>query len=147
HRARQGPQRCAQDIVAIDAPGRRARDGNLRARADLEVQLLARFRIELLGVIEPARNALGIENHGRSNYRPGERPAPCFIAPGDRPHATFERGALAPERRPNLLLCERQARRGATRGCFASGCCATHAAMVPATSAKSMDPFELLSAL
>src|SRR6516225_10218315 len=58
---------------AVDPPGRRAGHRHLRGRADPGMQLLARFGIKLLGIINAARNARGIENDGRCNDRAGGR--------------------------------------------------------------------------
>ena len=85
HRARQRPQRGAQDVVAVDARGRAERDRDLRAGADLLVELLALLGVELLGIVEPARDALGIENDGGGDHRAGERSPARLVAAGDRP--------------------------------------------------------------
>ena len=97
--------------------------------------------IELLEIVEAARNASGVENDRRSNHRAGERPPARFVASGDRPHAALERGALAAKGRTDVIFCQRQSRRGTrtTDRYFAIGCFATHDAMVPATPAKSIE--------
>ena len=92
-RARQRPQRRAQDIVAIDAPRRRHGDRDLRAGADAFVEHLAPLRREPLRIVKAAGNIVGIENDGSGDDRSGERTAPGFVASGDRPHAAFERRA------------------------------------------------------
>ena len=84
---------------------------HLRRGADFLVQLLARFRIELLGIVEAARDALGVENDRRRRHRAGERSPARLVAAGDREDALVERAALAPEARAQLRLVERQALR------------------------------------
>ena len=93
---------------AVDPPGRRAGYRHLRGRADPGMQLLARFGIKLLGIINAARNARGIENDGRCNDRAGERSPARLVASGDRPDAALERRPLAPEGRAQHLLRKRQ---------------------------------------
>ena len=73
HRARQRPQRGAQDVVAVDARGRAEGDRDLGAGADLLVELLALLAVELLGIVEPARNAL--RDRGSRRRRPPDRRA------------------------------------------------------------------------
>ena len=98
-RARQRPQRGAQDVVAVDARDRAEGDRDLRRGADFLVQLFALFGVELLGVVQAARDALGIEHHRRRHHRTGERPPARLVAAGDRPDALVERAPLAPETR------------------------------------------------
>src|SRR5215470_9147275 len=107
--ARERPQRRPQDVVAVDAPRRRERNRDLRARTNLGVQLLARLRIELLGIVESARHALGVEHDRGSHDRAGDRAPARFVAASDRPDAAFDRGALAAKGRADVLLAERQA--------------------------------------
>jgi len=88
-RARQRPKRSAQDIVAVDALDCAECDRDLCAGADLFIELLALPSIELFGVVEPARNSVGIQNDGGRNHRPGKRATPGLIATGNRPNAIF----------------------------------------------------------
>src|SRR5262249_57762362 len=98
------------------------RDRDLRPRADALVELLALGRRKLLGIVEAARDALGVEDDGRGDHWSGQWTAPRFVAARNRPHAALERRALAAERGANALVPERQAGGG---GCDA----ATHTAM------------------
>ena len=68
-------------------------------------------RVELLGIVEPARDALGIEDDRRRHHRAGERPPARLVAAGDRKDALGERAPLAPEARAQDRLVERQALR------------------------------------
>ena len=111
HRARQRPERGAQDVVAIDAVGRAKRHRHFGAGANLGVELFARRGIELLGIVQAARDSLGIEHHRGRHHRSGERPPARLVAAGDRPDALVERAALAPEARAQHQLSERQAPR------------------------------------
>ncbi len=131
HRARQRPQRGAQDVVAVDARRRREGHRHLGAGADLCVELLALLAVELLGIVEPARNAVGIEDHGGGDHRTGQRPPARLVAARDRPDAALQRRALAAEGRADGLLAQRQAG-------DLMAVAATHAAMVRGTAAKSM---------
>ena len=99
HRARQRPQRGAQDIVAIDPRRRGKGDREGRGRADLLEQFLAALGGQPLGIVEALRNALGIEHHGGGHHRPGQRPAPGLVAAGDRPDAALHQRALAAKAR------------------------------------------------
>ena len=132
HRARQRPQRGAQDVVAVDARGRREGDRDLGGGANPGVELLARLRIELLRIVEPARHALGIEDHRGGHHRTGERSPARLVAARHRPDAALERRALAAEGRTDVLLAERQADDAD------GGCGATHDAMVRAGGPKSI---------
>ncbi len=82
---------------------RRHRHRHLRPRADALVKHRAPLRRQAFGIVEAARNIVGIENDGRRDDRTGKRPAPRFVASGDRPHPALERHALAPERRPQTI--------------------------------------------
>src|SRR5215469_9701514 len=140
YRARERPQRCPQDVVAVDAPRRRERNRDLRARTNLSVQLFARLGVELLGIVESARHALGVEHDRGGDDRAGERAPARFVAASDRPHAALHRGALAAEGRTDVRLAERQPHDADCRGASgdgASGCRATHGAMVRAAAPKS----------
>src|SRR6266508_3426437 len=145
--ARERPQRCPQNVVAIDAPWRR--DGNryLGAGTNLSVQLLARFGVELFRIIEPARHALGVEHDRGGNDRTGKRSPARFVAARDRPHPAFDCGALAAEGRADDLFAERQTYNanflGASGNC-ARGYRAAHGAMVRAVGFKSTGPRFLL---
>jgi len=92
----------------VDARRRRERHRDLGAAANLGIQLLAGLGIELFGIIEAARHALGIENDRGRDDRPGERPPAGLVAARDRPDAALERGALAAEGRTDVLLAERK---------------------------------------
>ena len=107
--ARQRPQRGPQDVVAVDARGRAEGDRDLGAGADFQIELFAILEGELLGIVEPLRDAVGIEDHGGGHHRPGERAAPGLVAAGDRHHAPPHGGALAPKGRADDRLIERQA--------------------------------------
>src|SRR5262249_54727577 len=126
----------------VEADAARRGDGHcdLGARADLGVQLFARFGIQLLGIVEPPRHARGVEDDGGGNDRTGERSPARFVAAGDRPHPAFEGGALATEGWTDVFLAERQTHDadfpGASRDC-ASGGRAIHGAMVRAAASKS----------
>ena len=119
--ARERPQRRPQDVVAVDARGRREGDRDLGVGANPGVELFARLGIELLGIVEPARHALGIENDRRGDDRTGKRSPARLVAARDRPDAALDRRALAAEGRTDVLLAERQARHamGAARLDFA----------------------------
>ncbi len=108
HRASERPQRCAQDIVAVDPVGRAERHGNLGGGADFRVELLALLVIELLGIIEPARDAVRIEDDGGGHHRARERTAAGLVAARHRPDALRQRAALAAERRAEDFLHQRQ---------------------------------------
>ena len=116
HRARQRPQRGAQDVVAVDALDRAERHRHLRGGADFLVQFLALRRAELLGVVQAARDALGIEDDRRRHHRAGERPPARLVAAGDREDAFVERAPLAPEARAKHGLVERQTLREGLAG-------------------------------
>ena len=73
--------------------------------------------IELLGIVEAARDALGVENDRGRRHRAGERSPARLVAAGDREDALVERAALAPEARAQLRLVERQALRARTLDC------------------------------
>ena len=109
--AGERPQRGAQNVVTIDARRRCDRDGDLGAGADFRVKTLPRRRIKLLGIIEAARDALGIEDDGRSHHRSGEWPPSRLIAAGDRPYAALQRRPLAAKTRAERSLPQRQAGR------------------------------------
>jgi hypothetical protein len=129
HRARQRPQRGAQDVVAVDARRRRHRHRDLGARADALVQHFAPLSRQLFGIVEPTRHVVRIEDDGGGNDRAGERPPARFVTAGNRPHAALERRALAAERRARLFLAKRQARRFLflARDSVAADLIATHA--------------------
>ena len=114
HRARQRPQRSLANVVAIDPGRRRERHRDLGAGADLPIELLARFRGELLGIVEPARNARRIEDDRGGDDRPGERSPPRLVAARDRRDAAVDGAALPAERRTDISFRQRQARRGRT---------------------------------
>ena len=92
------------------------------ARADALIQHLAPLRGQPLGIVEPARHVVGIENDRSGDDRPGEWAAAGLVAAGDRPDAALERRPLAPERRAQNLFVEWQTGR--------RGSIATHAAMM-----------------
>jgi hypothetical protein len=109
------------------------------AGADRRIELFAHRRAELLGIVETAGDALGIEYDGRGHHRAGQRPAPGFVAARDRPDAALQGGPLAPEGRTDIVLPEREtggaglAVRFATRGLATFGLTtrsAAHGAMV-----------------
>src|SRR5262249_25374687 len=107
----------AQNIVAVDTRRRRQRPRHLSARANALIEHGAAFRREPFGIVETARNVVGIENDGGGHYWAGERSPPRFVATGDRPYASLERCALAPEGRPgDYLFYERQTRRDVLAG-------------------------------
>ena len=109
HRARQRPERGLQDIVAVDARGRAEGNRDLGGGANPPVELLALRRRQLLGIVEPARDALGVEHDGGGDHRAGQRPAPRLVAAGNRPQPAVERGAFAPECRAHVAVVKRQA--------------------------------------
>ena len=80
-RARQRPQRGAQDIVAVDALDRAEGDRHLRRGADFLVQLLALRGVELLGIVEPARDALGSRITAAATTGPASGPLPASSQP------------------------------------------------------------------
>src|SRR5262249_7878631 len=137
---RERPQRRPQDVVAVDAPRRREGNRDLGAGTNPGVQLFARLGIELLGIIESARHALGVEHDRSSHYRAGERAPARLVAAGDRPDAALDSGALAAKGRADVLFAERQAHDAdgcGAGGYGASGCRATHGAMVRVAPSKS----------
>ena len=111
HRARQRPERGAQDVVAVDAFDRAERHRHLRRGADFLVQSFALRRAELLGIVEAARDVARIEDDRRRHHRAGERSPTRLVAAGDREDAFVERAPLAPESRAQHGLIERQALR------------------------------------
>ena len=129
HRARQRPQRGAQDVVAVDARGRREGDRHLGAGADLGVELLALFAVELLGIVEPARHALGIEDDGGGDHRAGERPPPASSQPATGQTPRF---IAARSRRKVGRMSSSPSGRRAMANCGG----ATHAAMVRGDGAQ-----------
>ncbi len=133
-RARQRPERGVADVVAVDPARRRERDRDLGAGADLCVQRLARLLGQLLGIIESARDAFGIEDHRRRDHRARERAAPRLVAARDRHEAALERAPLARKGRAELGLGKRQTlrRRGTTHG---RRSCALGAASQPQAAA------------
>lgn len=124
--------------------GGRKRHRDLGTGANLGVELFTGLGIELLGIVEPARHALGVENDRGGDDRTGKRPPARLVAAGDRPHPALYRRALATEGRTDVLLAERQANGlgGSATGCFPTGLLptgllTTHGAMVRAAGAKS----------
>src|SRR5262245_11776122 len=139
-RARERPQRRPQDVVAVDAPRRREGNRDLGAGTNPGVQLFARLGIELLGIIQAAWHAIGVELDRGSDDRTGERAPARLVAAGDRPDAAFDRGALAAKGRADVLLAERQAHDADACGAGgdgAGGWRATHGEMVRAAAPKS----------
>ena len=70
-RTLERPQRCAQNIVAIDARHRTEDHRHLRRGADFFVERFAILGVELLGIVEPARDPLGIEDYCGGNHWSG----------------------------------------------------------------------------
>ena len=99
HRARQRPQRGAQDIVAIDPRRRREGDRERRGGADFLEQFLAALGRQPLGIVDALRNPLGIEHHGGGHHRARQRTAAGLVAAGHRPDAALDQRALAPKAR------------------------------------------------
>src|SRR5450631_2558343 len=58
------------------------------------IKAVALFGGELLRVVQPARQPLGIENDGRCCDRPREGTASGFINSRDRPNAALQQGPL-----------------------------------------------------
>src|SRR5262245_9422779 len=131
HRACQRPQRGTQNVIAVDPSRRRHCDRNLGAGANLGVELLARFPVKLLGIVEATRHTLRVKDDRGGYDRAGQRSPSSLIAASDRPDATLERRALATKCRSGLLLLEQQP-------AGACGGVATHAAMVRRARPKSM---------
>jgi hypothetical protein len=84
----------------------------LRGREDPFVQGFAFLGRQLLRIVEAARHALRIEDHGGSDHRAGERPPPGLVAAGDGEQAARHRAALAREGRPFRRVPEWKTRRG-----------------------------------
>src|SRR5262249_43665267 len=139
--ASERPQRRPQDIVAVDAPWRRNGNGDLRRCANFCVQLFARLRIELFGIIKSARHALRIEHDSSRNDRTGKGPPARFVAAGNRPHTAFDRCALAAEGRAEVVISQRQPyhANGTISSC-AGGGGTSHGGMVRAAACKSTVP-------
>src|SRR5205085_11233139 len=101
--------------------------------ANFCVQLFARLRIELFGVIKSARHALGIEHARGGNDRTGERPPARFVATRDRPPTAFERRALAAEGGADVVISQRPPHHAnGTPSVWAGRGPARHGAMLPA---------------
>ena len=66
-------------------------------------------RVELFEVVEPARDARGIEHHRRRHHRAGERSPARLVAAGHRPDAAHKPAPLAPKGRTQHRLFQRQA--------------------------------------
>ena len=107
-----------------------------RAGADLCVELLALLAVELLGIVEAARNPAGIEDHGGGDHRTRQRAPARLVAARDRPHAALHRRALAAEGRADVILSQRQAL--GTNDLGPGSGSTTHAAMVRGAVGKSM---------
>ena len=99
HRARQRPQRGAQDIVAIDPRRRGEGDRKRGGGADFLEQFLAALRRQPLGIVDAFRNSLGVEHDGRRHHRTRQRTAPGLVAAGHRPDAALDQRALAAKAR------------------------------------------------
>src|SRR4029078_13717499 len=82
---------------------------DLGAGANPGIELLSRLRIQLFGVIEAARHALGIENDRRRDNRTGKRPPARLVATCTRLDEEFERRPLATKGRATALFPSRQA--------------------------------------
>src|SRR5216683_2962534 len=108
----------SQETAMRSQPSTKTRRGRVgsartaRAGADLPIELLARFRGELLGIVEPAGNARRIEDDRGGDDRPGERSPPRLVAARDRRDAAVDGAALPAERRTDSRLEQRQPRRG-----------------------------------
>ena len=99
NRARQRPQRGAQDIVAIDPRRRGKGDRKGRGRADLLEQFLAAFGRQPLGIVDAFRDPLRIEHDGGGHHRSRQRTAAGLVATGHRPDAALDQRPLAAKAR------------------------------------------------
>ena len=99
HRTLQRPERGAQDVVAVD-PGREATATETCAVAQILSKSLSRSSaVRRFGIVDAARNAVGIENHRGRHHRTGQRPAAGLVAARNRPDAALDQRALAAEAR------------------------------------------------
>ena len=81
-RARHRKEGRLQDVDAVDLGNACLADAPAAARLDLDLELAAALRGELLAVVESLDPALA-KQHRRRNHRPGERPASGFVDPDD----------------------------------------------------------------
>ncbi len=96
--ARFSAQSEARRILSRSiARGRRRRPRPGAVAQILSNSLFALLRRRALGIVDAARDAVGVEDHGRSHHRAGEWPAAGFVAAGDRPDAALDQRALAAE--------------------------------------------------
>ena len=98
-RARQRPERGAQDIVAIDPRRRGKGDRKGRCRADLLEQFLAAVGRQPLGIVDPFGDSLRVEHDGGGHHRTRQRTAPGLVAAGHRPDAALDQRPLAAKAR------------------------------------------------
>ena len=99
NRARQRPERGAQDIVAIDPCGRSKGDRKGRCRADLLEQFLAALGGQPLGIVDTLGDSLRVQHHGGGHHRTRQRPASGLVAAGHRPDAALDQPPLAAKAR------------------------------------------------
>ncbi len=98
-RARQRPERGAQDIVAIDPRRRGKGDRKGRCRADLLEQFLAALGRQPLGIVDALGNSLRVQHDGGRHHRARQRTAPGLVAAGHRPDAALDQRPLAAKAR------------------------------------------------
>ena len=86
-----------QDVQLLDLTHAGGADADLGATQEPAIEGAASCRRERLRVVEPGGQRPGIEDHRRRDHRPGPRPPPGLVDPGDRPaEGRFEREVRHP---------------------------------------------------
>ena len=98
HRFRHRPHGGGKNIVAVDTEVIPDANANFRRFHKLGVKRFAGFRIEFFGIIQAARNIIGIKHDGSGNHRPRQGPAPSFV------DAAYPREPLGARRKFNAEI-------------------------------------------
>ena len=107
-RARQGgerpghrPERGPEDVRFLDLAHTGRAHADLGAAEQLAVERAAPRRRQGLRIVEAGGQRRRVEHHRRGDHRPGPRPPPGLVDPGDRPAAgAFQREVRHPPARP-----------------------------------------------
>ncbi len=79
------------DVERVDLLDTADSDPAARLPHQLGMKRLARFEIELLAIVDPARKMIAVEDHGRSDHRSRQRSAASLVDAGQRQRMILSR--------------------------------------------------------